>query len=240
MVIRGSQEGFTENIRTNTSLIRRIVNNENLIIENVKVGKLSKTNCAICYMKNIANNDLVAEVKYRVNNLDIDYLTSSGQLEQLIEDDDSFSLPQLIATERPDKASNHLLEGRVVVIVNGSAYALIAPGTFIDYLTSPEDTNLRYQFSNMLKILRTLALIITLFLPGIYIAITTYHQELLPTELLFAIVASRELVPFPLLFEIILMEISFELIREARITCSFSYWTNNRYNWCNNHWASCS
>lgn len=217
MVIRGSQEGFTENIRTNTSLVRRIINNENLIIENVKVGKLSQTACAICYMKNITNADLVAEVKYRINNLDVDYITSSGQLEQLIEDDDRFGLPQLIATERPDKASNLLLEGRVIVIINGSAYVLIAPGTFIDYITSPEDTNLRYQFANMLKILRILALFITLLLPGIYIAITAFHQELLPTELLFAIVASRELVPFPILIEILAMEFSFELIREASL-----------------------
>ena len=215
MVIRGSQEAFTETIRTNTSLIRRFVNNENLIIESVKVGKLSKTPCAICYVDGITNNDLIAEVKYRVNNIDIDYLTSSGQLEQLIEDNGKVSLPQLIATERPDKACNFLMEGRVVILVNGSPYALIAPGTLIDFVSSPEDANLKFQFSNMLKLLRVLAVFITLFLPGFYIAITTFHQELIPTELLFSIVASRESVPFPILFEILVMEISFELIREA-------------------------
>ena len=215
MVIRGSQEGFTEVIRTNTSLIRKCINNENLIIESTNVGKLSRTPCAICYINGIANDALVNEVKNRVNNLDIDYLTSSGQLEQLIEDNGNISLPQLIATERPDKASNFLMEGRVVIIVNGSPYSLVAPATFMDFITSPEDTNLKYQFANMLKILRVLAVFIALLLPGFYIAITSFHQELIPTELLFSIVASRESVPFPILFEILMMEISFELIREA-------------------------
>lgn len=215
LVVRGSQEAFNEVIRTNTSLLRRLVNNENLIIENIEVGKLSNTKCAVCYIKNIANNDLVSEVKYRLNNVKIDYLISSGQLEQLIEDNGKYSVPQMIATERPDKATNYLLEGRVVIIVNGSPYCLIAPATFIDFLSSPEDMNLKFQFSNLLKFVRILAFILTLLLPGIYVAITNFHQELLPTELLFAIVASRENVPFPVIFEILVMEISFELIREA-------------------------
>ena len=133
----------------------------------------------------------------------------------MIEDNGKYSLPQLIATERPDKASNYILEGRVIILVNGSPYALIAPATFLDFLCTPEDYNLKFQFSNLLKVIRILALFITLLLPGLYIAIVNFHQELLPTELLFSIVASRETVPFPILFELIIMEISFELIREA-------------------------
>lgn len=215
LVVRGAQEAFTEVIRTNTSLLRRFVNNEKLIIENIEVGNLSNTKCAICYMKNIANNDLVAEVKYRINNVNVDYLISSGQLEQLIEDNGKTSLPQLISTERPDKATNYLLEGRVIVLVNGSPYALIAPGTLIDFLSSPEDLNIKFQFANLLKFIRVIAFVFTLLLPGLYVAITNFHQELIPTELLFAIVASRESVPFPIIFELIVMEISFELIREA-------------------------
>lgn len=215
VIIRGSQEAFNEVIRTNTALLRRIVNNENLIIENINIGKISKTACAVCYMKDIANSDLVAEVKFRLNNLNVDYLISSGQLEQLIQDNGNYSLPQIMATERPDKASIALLEGRVIVIVNGSPYALIMPVTFFDFLTSPEDINLKHQYSNLLKFIRVIAFITTLLLPGLYIAITNFHQELIPTELLFAIVASREAVPFPIIFEILTMEISFELIREA-------------------------
>ena len=215
VIIKGPQEGFVENIRTNTSLLRRIINNENLIIESIEVGNLSKTKCCICYMQDIANADLVAEVKYRVSNLKIDTLLSSGELQQLIEDKNNYTIPQIISTERPDKASKHLYSGKVVVIVNGNPYVLIMPATFTDFIASPEDSNLKFQFANFSKILRLISIFITLLLPGLYVAISDFHQELLPTELLFSVIASRENVPFPIIFEILLMEISFELIREA-------------------------
>lgn len=215
IVIKGSQEAFVENLRTNTSLLRRIVNNENLIIENVEVGKVTKTKCAVCYLQNITNLDLVAEVKYRLNNLAIDSLLSAGQLEQLISDSNEFGIPEMMSTERPDKCAKYMLQGRIIVIVNGTPYALILPATLIDFMTSPEDTNLKVNFSNFLRGIRFLGAFLTLLLPGIYIAITSFHQEILPTELLFSILASRENVPFPVIVEILIMEISFELIREA-------------------------
>lgn len=232
IVVRGSQESFVEKLRTNTSMLRRFISNENLIIENTSVGKVSKTKIAICYMKNIANNDLVSEVKYRINNLNIDNILSSGQLEQLIQDNSSILFPQVIASERPDKAANHLLEGRVVILVNGSPYALIVPGVFIDFLSSAEDVNLKFQFSNLLKVIRIIAFVITLFLPGVYVAVTNYHTELLPTELLFTIAASRNTVPFPVIFEILLMEISFELIREAGLRVPTPIGPTIRNCWC--------
>lgn len=234
IVVRGSQESFVEKLRTNTSMLRRLISNENLIIENTSVGKVSKTKIAICYMKDIANNDLVAEVKYRINNLNVDTIISSGQLEQLIQDDSSLPFPQIIATERPDKATNHMLEGRVVVIVDGSPYSLIMPGVFIDFLSSPEDVNLKFQYANLLKIIRIFAFIITLFLPGIYVAITNYHTELLPTELLFTVAAARNTVPFPVIFEILLMEFSFELIREAGLRVPTPIGPTIRNSWCIN------
>jgi spore germination protein KA len=215
IVVRGSQEAFVENIRTNTSMIRRLVNNENLVMETLTVGQITKTQVSIGYIKSLANEDLVAEVRYRINNLSVDYLISSGQLEQLIQDSPESLFPQMVATERPDKVSNFLLEGRVVIVVNGSPYVLVAPGVFVDFITSPEDLNLKYQFSNLEKIIRLLAIFLSLLLPGIYIAVTNYHQELIPTELLFTIAAARESVPFPTFVEILLMEVSFELIREA-------------------------
>lgn len=215
VVVRGSQEAFVENIRTNTSMIRRLVNNENLVMETLTVGQITKTQVSIGYIKSLANEDLVAEVRYRINNLSVDYLISSGQLKQLIQDSPESLFPQMVATERPDKVSNFLLEGRVVIVVNGSPYVLVAPGVFVDFITSPEDLNLKYQFSNLEKIIRLLAIFLSLLLPGIYIAVTNYHQELIPTELLFTIAAARESVPFPTFVEILLMEVSFELIREA-------------------------
>ena len=214
-VVRGSQEAFVENLRTNTSLIRRNINNENLIIENITIGKTNKNNCAVCYIKDITNSSLVSETKYRLNNLDVDYVLSSSELIQLIKDDPETTLPEIMTTERADKACSYLLQGRVIIIYNGSPYALILPVTLFDFISSGEDVNLNYHFSNLLKIIRGIAFFITLLLPGLYLAITIYHRELLPTELLYSIVASRVNVPFPILVEILIMELSFELIREA-------------------------
>lgn len=214
-VIKGPHEAFVENIRTNTSLIRRIINNENLIIENIEVGKITKTKCAVCYMDNITNSDLINEVKYRLNNLEVDSVLSAGELEQLIVDSNNLGIPQVLSTERPDKATKYLLNGRVIIIINGSPYALIMPAVLIDFLTSPEDSNLKVNFGNFLRGLRVLACFITLLLPGLYIAVTSFHQEILPTSLLYSILASRASVPFPIIAEILLMEFSFELIREA-------------------------
>lgn len=216
-VIMGSQEAFVENLRTNTSMIRRNLHNENLVVESLSIGKDNKTNCAVCYLKNIANSDLVAEVKFRLNNLEVDYLSSLGELQQLIKDDIDTTVPETISTERVDKAVNHILQGRVVVVYNGVPYVLVMPATFLDFLSSPEDINVHHVFANLLKIIRGISFFITLLLPGLYIAITTYHGELIPTGLLFSIIASRANVPFVVMIEIILMEISFEIIREAGV-----------------------
>ena len=217
IVIRGSQEAFVENIRTNTSMLRRLVNNENLIIEDTSVGTISKTKIAICYLKDIANDDLVAEVKYRLNNLNIDYIIASGQLEDLLKQNSHSSVPELLTTERPDRAASCVLDGKVVIMVNGTPISLVAPCTFFDLLESVEDQNINYRFANLIKFVRLIACFITVLLPGLYIAITNFHEELIPTELLFSIVSSRQAVPITIELEIILMEIAFELIHEAGI-----------------------
>lgn len=215
IVIKGPHEAFVENIRTNTTLLRRFTNNENLIIENTKVGKITQTNCAICYIKDIANDALVSEAKYRLNNLEIDSLLSAGELEQLLTDTNSLGVPKILVSERPDYAVKSLLQGRVIILINGSPYALILPAILIDFLTSPEDTNLKPQFANFLKVVRIISSFFALLLPGLYIAITNFHREIIPTELLFSILSSRQSVPFPIIVEILIMEISFEIIREA-------------------------
>ncbi len=239
IVIKGPHEAFVENLRTNTSLIRRIINNENLIIENIEVGKITRTKCAVCYMKNITNDDLVNEVKYRLNNLEVDSLLSAGELEQLIVDSNILGIPEVLSTERPDKATKYLLRGRVVVIVNGTPYGIIMPAVLIDFLTSPEDSNLKVNFGNFLRSLRVLASFITLLLPGLYVAITSFHQEILPTSLLYSILASRASVPFPIIVEILIMEISFELIREAGLRVPSPIGSTIRYCWCFGFRTSC-
>ena len=223
IVIRGSQEAFVESLRTNTSMVRRLVNDENLIIENTTVGTISKTRCAICYLKGVANEDLIAELKYRMNNLKIDYILSTGQLDQFLKEQPRSSLPETLNTERPDRAAYSLLDGKIVIIVDGTPLALVVPCTFFDLLESLEDHNIHYRFANLLKAIRAIACFITVLLPALYIAITTFHEELIPTELLFSIIASRQAVPLSISFEIIMMEIAFELIHEARYSCSFSY-----------------
>ena len=220
-------------------MLRRIINNENLIIENVEVGNLTKTKCAICYIQDLTNPDLVSEVKYRLNNLEIDSLLSSGELEQLLADSNILGVPCMLSTERPDKSSKYILNGRVVILVNGTPYSLIAPGILIDFLTSPEDTNLHVNFANFLRFLRILCAFITLLLPGLYIAVTSFHQEILPTGLLSSITVARENVPFPIIVEIIFMEISFELIREAGLRVPSPIGPTIRNCWCISFGTGC-
>ena len=217
VVVRGSQEAFVENLRTNTSMIRRIINNENLVIEQLSLGKVTKTTVSFCYMKNIANEDLVNEVRFRLSNIDIDSIINSGTIEQLIQDSSSILFPQTFATERCDRACNNILEGRIVILVNGNPYALIVPAILIDFITSPEDTNLKHQYGNLIRVIRSIAFFVAMFMPALYVAITNFHQELLPTDLVFAISAMRRSIPFPVIVELLIMEISFELIREASL-----------------------
>lgn len=217
IVVRGSQEAFVENIRTNTSMIRRIINNENLVIEQLSLGKVTKTTVSFCYMKNIANEDLVNEVRFRLSNIDIDSIINSGTIEQLIQDSSSILFPQTFATERCDRACNNILEGRIVIFVDGNPYALIVPAILIDFITSPEDINLKHQYGNLIRVIRSIAFFVAMFMPALYVAVTNFHQELLPTDLVFAISAMRRSIPFPVIVELLIMEISFELIREASL-----------------------
>lgn len=217
IVIRGPQEAFNELLRSSTAQIRKRIKDENLIVEDIIVGKVSKTPCCIVYIRNVTNDGLVDEVKRRLDNIRVDYMLDSGILEQLIEDSTVYPSPQMISTERPDYVSELLVSGRVAIIVNGSPNVLVVPITMFDLLHSAEDVYIRYPYVNLLRFIRYVALTLALLLPGLYLAIITYHQEMIPTDLLLAIEASREKVPFPSVVEILLMELSFELIREAGV-----------------------
>lgn len=216
-VLRGPQEGFTEILRINTALVRKILKDENLIVEDVLIGKRSKTPCSMMYIKDITNKSLVEEMRRRLKNIKIDYLIDSGELEQLLEESSLSLVPQLMATERPDIVASHVSNGKIAVIMHGSPFTLIAPATLIDLMQSPEDAYVRLPYAHLLRFIRFLGIIFSLLLPGLYIAITTFHQEMIPTDLVYAIEASREQVPFPSVVELLLMEIMFELIREAGI-----------------------
>lgn len=213
----GPQEAFSEMLRTNSALVRKILKNEKLICEGVKIGKISKTRGVMMYISDLANEDLIEEVRFRINSVSIDYIFSIEELSQLLEDKTFMITNQLLATERPDRVARALSEGRVALILNGSPKALIFPTNALELMHSASDAYMRYPYANMTRAIRLLAMFITLLLPGLYLAITLFHHEMIPTFLAYAISASRENVPFPSIVELLIMDLSFELIREAGI-----------------------
>ena len=215
VTIRGSREGFTELIRFNTALLRRRCKDPNLVIKGTKVGKRSQTGIAYAYIKGIVNPNLVDEVERRLNSIDIDAIVDSGQLEQLIQDNYLTPFPQIQATERPDKAIANIFEGRIVIIVDNSPFALIVPATFQQFFQSPDDYSERWMFSSAIRFLRWIASFFAILTSGVYIAIVSFHPGFIPTDLAISIAASRVTVPFPAFIEAILMEITIELLREA-------------------------
>lgn len=216
-VIRGPNDAFSEQLRENTALIRHLIRNKSLISKELSVGKISQTPVSVMYIENVANESLVEETLRRVQNVDVDYVFAAAELEQLIEDKTISTLPQFLSTERPDRAARALLSGRVVILVDGSPFVTILPTTVFELNESAEDNYLRFPYINMIKTVRWIAFLFSMFLPGLYIAILNFHAELLPTDILMSIISSREKVPFPSLAELIIMEISLEIIREAGV-----------------------
>ena len=216
-VIQGPHEGFNEVLRCNTALIRKNLNTPNLVMENIPVGNTTKTPGALCYLKNVANDTLVNEVRRRISSIDAQYILSSLDVEQYIEDKTYLPIPQVVTTERPDRVCRALTEGRVAFVLNGSSHVLIMPATFFDLITSAEDEYLRYPYSMLIRILRYLAVFLSLLFPAIFASLVNYHPELLLTNILLTVASSRALVPFGVITELILMEIAFELIKEAGI-----------------------
>lgn len=213
--IYGPQEAFGELLRTNTALVRKIVKTEKLIAEGIKVGNVSKTRGVLLYISDIANESLVNEVRRRINSISTDYIIAIEEIELFIEEGSFFPGAQLLETERPDRVARSLTEGRVALILNGSPRALIFPTSVFELSHSVSDQYLRLPYANMTRILHIIAALVSILLPGLYLATTLFHQELVPTYLLYSISASRENVPFPSVLELILMDISFELVREA-------------------------
>jgi spore germination protein KA len=216
-VILGSQEGFTESLRTNISLIRKIIKNENLMSEIIQIGKVGQTNIGIMYINGIVNQEVVKEVKKRLQSIETDFIIGDGMVGQFIEDSPYMILPQSLATERPDRVASFLAEGKVAIISEGTPFAEIVPITFFQLMQTSEDTMLRWQYGTFLRIVRVVGLLVAVFLPSLYVALTLFHQEMIPTELLADIARSKEEVPFPTIVEILLLEVSFELIREGGI-----------------------
>ncbi len=217
MVVRGPKGAFIESIGTNTAMVRRIIKTPDLWTESLKVGRATKTDVAIMYIHGIANDKVVEEIRQRLHRIDIDSILESGYIEQLIEDETMTPFPTIYNTERPDVVAGNLLEGRIAIFVDGTPFVLIAPAVFMQFFQSAEDYYTRFDIATSIRLLRIFMFLISIIAPATYIAVTTFHQEMVPTTLIVAIAAQREAVPFPAFVEALVMELTFEILREAGI-----------------------
>lgn len=216
-VIRGPRDGFIESISTNISLVRRRLKTPNLWIENFTLGRLSRTRVAMLYIKGLASEELVQEVRQRVSRIKIDAVLESGYVEEFIEDNPFSIFPLVFRTERPDRVAACLLEGKVAVMTDGTPFVLVVPMDFPMLLQAPDDYYEKVPVGSFLRLLRLVAFIGSIILPGTYVAVVRFHPELIPTNLLLRITGAKEGVPFPIVFEVFMMELLFELLREAGI-----------------------
>ncbi|MBE6113138.1 MAG: spore germination protein [Peptococcaceae bacterium] len=218
VVLRGPQEAFTEAMRINTALIRRHLRTNQLKLEEKTLGRYTRTQVAIVYLDGVANENIIAEVHRRLDNIkEVDSILDSSCIEQYIEDSPFSVFPQMQYTERPDKVAASLLEGRVALVVDGSPDVILLPLMFVQLLQSPEDYYTRLAPGTFMRWIRYMGLLIAILFPSLYVAVTSYHPEMLPLNLLLSIAAAREGVPFPAFVEALIMELCFELLREASI-----------------------
>lgn len=216
-VVRGPKESFVENLSTNISMVRRKIKNNNLVIENIQLGKQTKTNIAIAYILNVAKADVVQRVKDRINEIDIDSILGSGYIEQYIEDNKFSLFPTIWNSEKPDVIASNLLEGRVAILCDGTPHVLTVPTMFIEFFQTSEDYYVRPYLATITRIIRYLCFFISILLPAFYVALQTFHQEMIPTVLLIKMSGAMRGIPFPTMLETLLMIFFFEVLRESGI-----------------------
>lgn len=216
-VVWGPQDGFIEDINTNLALIRKRIRNPKLRFESFTVGKESKTQVMVAYLEHLVEQDVLSTVRERIQAINKNSILESSMVEELIEDRGYTPFPTIKSIERPDTVAGELLEGKVGVLVNGSPLVLIAPSFFTSFFQASEDYYARFDLATMVRFIRLIAFWLSIALPATYIAITTFHAELLETNILINLAAQREGVPFPAFMEVLIMEILFELLREAGI-----------------------
>lgn len=215
--LRGPQDAFNEVLCINTALMRRKVKDPNLVIRSLKIGSRSKTDIAVLYLQDVADPKTVEEVLRRLKKIQTDAVLDAGELEDGLTDNPYSPFPVLAFTERVDRSAAAIYEGRVLVMIDGTPFAIIAPVSLVYLMFTPEDYYTNYYSATFIRWIRVLALHMALLLPSIYIAVTTFHQEMVPTELMIAIAANRTNIPYPSLIEALIMEISLELLREASL-----------------------
>ena len=212
---RGALDSFTENIENNIGLIKRRIKSNDLWIKNYRLGKYTDTSVSLLYIKSIAKDSLVINVDKLLKKINIDGIIATGTIRNLIEKENKNNFPNTMTAEKPYTAVKYLLQGNVIILADNDPFALILPTNINDYFISEEDDFAKSINVSLTRIIRYLTFFITLLTPGIYIALTTYNQEIIPTELLIGIAAQRENVPFSTFIEALLMMISFEILRES-------------------------
>ncbi len=218
--INGPKDSFSENFNTNLGLIRRRIKSDQLWWEEVEIGKSSQTKVGILYMNDIVLNDLPEKVKERLKRIDIDGIIDSNYLKEELESENNSFFPTLISTERPDRVSMSLLEGKVAILVDMSSYCLILPNFFIDYFHTTDDYYQKSGNTTFIRLIRIIAFFIAIFIPAYYIAVTTYNHDSIPLSLLLLLKAQRISVPFPAVIEALFMIVSFEILRESDMRMS--------------------
>lgn len=213
--IRGAMDSFTENIETNIGLIKRRLKTNKLWNEDMELGKYTKNKISILTIKGLTDSKIKDNIINKLNSLEIDGVTDTGTLKHLIENETKTIFPTSITTERPDKVVSSLLRGKTVIIIDNCPFVLIMPVDINDFFLSQDDKDSNYVNNSLTRILRYLAFFITVLTPGIYIALTTFNQEMIPLELLTSFASQRSTVPFPAFFEALLMFVSFEILRES-------------------------
>ncbi len=215
--IKGPKDAFTENINKNVYLIRRRIRNTALRVEGLTIGTVTHTNVRLMYIDGLAKKEILEDIRSRLQKINIDCVLDSYYIEELIKTSEYSVFPTILNSEKPDSVSAALLEGRIAILIDGSPYVITVPALMLEFLQTSEDYYNHFISSSFTRLLRYISVFITLLVPALYITVTTFHQEIIPAPLLISIAAQREGVPFPAFFEVLLLELTFEILREAGI-----------------------
>ena len=216
-IIKGPKDAFTENINKNVFLIRKRIRNTALRVESLTIGQVSHTNIKFLYIEGIAKTDILNDIRSKLQKIKIDCILDSNYIEELVKLNKYSIFPTVLNSEKPDSVSAALLEGRVAVLVDGTPYVLTAPTFMVEFLQASEDYYHEFLISSFMRLIRYTAVFLTLLVPALFVTMTTFHQEIIPAQLLISIAAQREGVPFPAFFEVLMLEFTFEVLREAGI-----------------------
>ncbi|MCR6111311.1 spore germination protein [Bacillus sp. A301a_S52] len=216
-VVRGPKEAFSESLKSNLALVRRKIKDSDLTVKYHQVGSRTKTKIAIMSIDGLCDPKILSEIVKRIENINEESILESGHIEKIIQDEPYTPFPTVYNSERPDNIAAGLLKGRIAILVDGTPFALLVPALLDHFFRSMEDDYQRVDIAFFTRLIRYIAFILALLVPSVFIAITTFHQEMLPTPLLFSLAAQREGTPFPTIVEALAMELTFEILREAGV-----------------------